>query len=49
MASTAKATTIQERRRGREDVGVVEIDDTFGRMLGVTDGQKVEIRIRKCV
>lgn len=30
-------------RRARETLGVVEIDDTFGRMLGLSDGQKVGI------
>ena len=28
-------------RRPKEDSGVVEIDATFGRMLGLVDGQKV--------
>ena len=43
MASTAKSTSIADRtgRRPKEDVGVVEIDATFGRMLGLVDGQKV--------
>lgn len=43
MASTAKATPIVERtgRRAKEEMGVVEIDATFGRTLGLTDGQKV--------
>lgn len=43
MASTAKSVSIVERtgRRGKEEIGVVEIDATFGRMLGLADGQKV--------
>ncbi len=43
MASTAKSTTIADRsgRRPREEIGVVEVDATFGRMLGLVDGQKV--------
>ena len=43
MASTAKANSITERtgRRPKEEVGVVEIDATFGRVLGLIDGQKV--------
>ncbi len=43
MASTAKPTSIADRtgRRTREDSGVIEIDATFGRMLGLADGQKV--------
>lgn len=45
MASTAKPASVIDRsgRKGREDTGVVEIDDTFGRMLGLIDGQKVRI------
>ena len=43
MASTAKAATAVERsgRRPREEMGVVEIDAVFGRMLGLVDGGKV--------
>lgn len=43
MASTAKPTSVLERtgRRAKDDAGVVEIDATFGRMLGLADGQKV--------
>ena len=43
MASTAKSTSVSDRagRRPKEEVGVVEIDATFGHMLGLTDGQKV--------
>lgn len=43
MASTAKSTSMGDRsgRRPKEDSGVVEIDATFGRMLGLVDGQKV--------
>ena len=43
MASNAKATSVTDRtgRRPKEEVGVVEIDATFGRMLGLIDGQKV--------
>ena len=45
MASTAKPTPMPEvsGRRSRDATGVVEIDDTFGRMLGLSDGQKVGI------
>lgn len=45
MASTAKTVSMAERtgRRAKEEVGVVEIDATFGRMLGLIDGQKVRI------
>jgi hypothetical protein len=43
MASTAKPTSIADRtgRRPREEMGVIEIDATFGRMLGLADGQRV--------
>lgn len=43
MASTPKSAPMTERtgRRAKEETGVVEIDDTFGRMLGLADGQKV--------
>jgi hypothetical protein len=43
MASTGKSISIADRagRRAREESGVVEIDATFGRMLGLADGQKV--------
>ena len=43
MASTAKSASIVDRsgRRSREEIGVVEIDATFGRVLGLLDGQKV--------
>ena len=43
MASSAKATSITDKtgRRPKEEVGVVEIDATFGRVLGLIDGQKV--------
>lgn len=43
MASTAKSTSVADRagKRPKEEVGVVEIDATFGRMLGLMDGQKV--------
>ena len=45
MASTAKSTSIPNRTGGRpkEETGVVEIDATFGRVLGLIDGQKVRI------
>ena len=43
MASAAKVASIGERtgRRPKEEIGVVEIDATFGRVLGLTDGQRV--------
>ena len=43
MASTAKLISVVERagRRPKEETNVVEIDATFGRMLGLADGQKV--------
>ena len=43
MASTAKSMSMGDRsgRRPKEEGGVVEIDATFGRMLGLVDGQKV--------
>ena len=43
MASTAKPTSIAEStgRRAKDESGVVEIDATFGRMLGLAEGQKV--------
>ena len=43
MASATKAgpTIEKSRKRGRDDAGLVEIDATFGRMLGLVDGQKV--------
>lgn len=43
MASAAKPISVPERagRRVKEDFGVVEIDATFGRMLGLADGLKV--------
>ena len=43
MASTAKAapTLGKSGRSKREESNVVEIDATFGRVLGLTDGQKV--------
>ena len=43
MASTAKSPATVERsgRRPREEMGVVEIDAIFGRMLGLVDGGKV--------
>lgn len=43
MASTAKSTSMSDGtgRRAKEEIGVVEIDATFGRMLGLVDGQKV--------
>lgn len=43
MASTAKSTSIADRngRKAKEEISVVEIDATFGRMLGLMDGQKV--------
>ena len=45
MASTAKPMQMLEAsgRRLRDATGVVEIDDTFGRMLGLSDGQRVGI------
>lgn len=45
MASAAKPVSVPERagRRMKEDFGVVEIDATFGRMLGLADGMKVGI------
>ena len=45
MASTAKSTSIGDRtgRKAKEDIGVVEIDSMFGRVLGFTDGQKVRM------
>ena len=44
MASTSKPSSLVDRvgRRVREEVGVVEIDAAFGRMLGLADGQKVK-------
>lgn len=43
MASNTKASSITDRtgRRPKEEVGIVEIDATFGRVLGLIDGQKV--------
>ncbi len=43
MASAAKSTQLADRtgRRAKEESGVVEIDDTFGTMLGLLDGQRV--------
>ena len=43
MASTAKPISIADRtgRRAKEELGVVEIDATFGHMLGLADGQRV--------
>ena len=43
MASTAKSTSMVDRtgRRPREEMGIIEIDATFGRMLGLADGQRV--------
>lgn len=43
MASTAKTISVIERtgRRPKEEMGAVEIDATFGRILGLTDGGKV--------
>ena len=43
MASTAKSTPVTDRsgRRPKEEVGVLEIDAVFGRVLGLVDGQKV--------
>lgn len=43
MASTGKSVSMAERtgRRAKEEMGVVEIDATFGRVLGLADGQKV--------
>ena len=45
MASTAKSTSITEKtgRRSKEEIGVVEIDATFGLVLGLIDGQKVRM------
>ena len=45
MASTAKPSSLVDRvgRRVREEVGVVEIDAAFGRLLGFVDGQKARI------
>ena len=45
MASTAKSTPTADRtgRRPKEEVGVVEIDAMFGRVLGLVDGQKVRL------
>ena len=45
MASTAKPTSLVDRagRRVMEEVGVIEIDAAFGRMLGFADGQKVRM------
>lgn len=45
MASMTKSVPIAERtgRKAKEEVGMVEIDATFGRMLGLADGQKVII------
>lgn len=45
MASAVKTTSIVDRtgRRPKEEIGLVEIDATFGRMLGLMDGQKVRI------
>ena len=43
MASTAKPASIVDRtgRRAKEETSVVEIDATFGRTLGLVDGQRV--------
>lgn len=43
MASTAKPMSMGDRggRKLKEESGVVEIDATFGRLLGLADGQKV--------
>ena len=43
MASTVKPTSVSDRtgRRPKEEVGVVELDSTFGRTLGLINGQKV--------
>ena len=43
MASTAKLVSISDKagRRWKEELEVVEIDATFGRVLGLIDGQKV--------
>ena len=43
MASTNKTTSLAEKtgRRAREEIGVVEIDSTFARTLGLQEGQKV--------
>lgn len=51
MESTAKPATIVDKtgRRTREESGVVEIDATFGRMLGLGEGQKVGIWSPDCM
>ena len=43
MTSAAKSIPVADRagRRSREESGVVEMDVTFGRLLGLADGQKV--------
>ena len=43
MASSSVSAPVSGRiaKRGGENVGMVEIDAVFGRMLGLSDGQKV--------
>ena len=43
MASSRKSTSILERggRRPQDEIGIIEIDETFGQLLGLVDGQKV--------
>ena len=43
MSSSARPASIIERtgRKAKEELGSIEIDTTFGRMLGLIDGQKV--------
>lgn len=45
MGSTARSKSLIDRsgRKPKEDVGAIEIDDKFARMLGLVDGQKVSI------
>ena len=47
MTSTAKSASVADKtgRRPKEEIGVVEIDATFGHMLGLVDGQKVRITV----
>ena len=45
MASSASPTAVSEvsGRRPRDVTGMIEIDDTFGRMLGLSAGQRVGV------
>ena len=46
MASAMKplASVDRRSRRVKEETGLLELDATFGRMLGLVDGQKVCLR-----